>query len=107
MTDHPITPFAFENTLVGVINQDGEPWFVAADVCNALSLQQATKAVERLDEDEKGVTSVHTLGGEQRLLYGVAAGQWVAPQMGFPPPPPAIIDHGRQMRLFERTLMVS
>lgn len=32
---------------------DGEPWFVAADVCNALELANPREAVRRLDEDEK------------------------------------------------------
>ena len=48
--------------------KDGEPWFVAADVCRALDIIQPTRACERLDEDEKGVSSIHTLGGEQELL---------------------------------------
>lgn len=32
---------------------DGEPWFVAADVCNVLDLSNTTIAVSRLDEDER------------------------------------------------------
>lgn len=31
-----------------------------------------------------------------RLLYGCMAAQWVSPQMGFPPPPPELVEHGRQ-----------
>ena len=46
----------------------GEPWFVAADVCKALDIAQPTRACERLDEDEKGVSLIHTPGGEQELL---------------------------------------
>lgn len=37
---------------VRVIEKDGEPWFVAADVCRALDLEDVTKAFSRLDEDE-------------------------------------------------------
>jgi len=48
--------------------QDGEPWFVAADVCRVLGIKQATRAVESLDEDERGVTITHTPGGDQRML---------------------------------------
>ena len=33
---------------------DGEPWFVAADVCRALGLEQTHKALHRLDSDEVG-----------------------------------------------------
>ena len=32
---------------------DGEPWFVAVDVCNVLDLSNPTIAVSRLDEDER------------------------------------------------------
>lgn len=32
----------------------GEPWFVASDVCKALDIKDATKAMERLDNDEGG-----------------------------------------------------
>lgn len=33
--------------------RDGEPWFVAADVCRALEVKNARDAVARLDDDEK------------------------------------------------------
>lgn len=32
---------------------DGEPWFIAVDVCNVLDLSNPTIAVSRLDEDER------------------------------------------------------
>lgn len=53
---------------VRIILRDNEPWFVAADVCRALEILQPTRACERLDDDEKGVSSIHTLGGNQELL---------------------------------------
>lgn len=46
---------------------DGEPWFVAKDICAALELGTTSKALERLDEDEKGVNSILTLGGNQNI----------------------------------------
>ena len=48
-----------------IINQ--EPWFVATDVCKALELSNNRVAIERLDDDEKGVISTDTLGGKQNL----------------------------------------
>jgi prophage antirepressor-like protein len=45
-----------------------EPWFVAKDVCEVLELTDVSKAVNRLDEDEKGTTIIPTLGGNQNLL---------------------------------------
>jgi len=41
---------------------------VAADVCRALEIGDTHKAVERLDDDEKGRSLIPTLGGEQELL---------------------------------------
>lgn len=60
----------FENETFGkvrTLNLNGEPWFVAADVCKALELGTTAKALGRLDEDEKGMNSIHTLGGRQRV----------------------------------------
>lgn len=42
-----------------------EPWFVAADVCNALNIGNVTDAVRRLDEDEK-LTSIVSRAGQNR-----------------------------------------
>ena len=51
-----------------MVDQSGEPWFVAKDVCDILELTNPSKAVLGLDEDEKGVTKGYTLGGEQDLI---------------------------------------
>lgn len=37
---------------------DGEPWFVATDVCKALELSNSRMATDRLDEDEKSAVSL-------------------------------------------------
>lgn len=69
MSAQQIVPFLFEGEcLVRVVERDDLPWFVAADVCRAIGIQQATRAVEPLDDDEKGVSSIHTPGGPQDLL---------------------------------------
>ena len=34
---------------------DGEPWFVAKDVCEILGVGNSRQALRRLDDDEKGV----------------------------------------------------
>lgn len=51
----------FENSDFGkvrVVERNGEPWFVAADVCRALGLEQVSRALDRLDEDERGLLKV-------------------------------------------------
>lgn len=44
---------------------NGEPWFVAADVCKALEIKNSRDAMTRLDDDEKDVALTDTLGGAQ------------------------------------------
>jgi prophage antirepressor-like protein len=62
-------PFLFEDdTLIRIVDRGGEPWFAATDICRILNIKQATRAVEPLDADEKGVISIHTPGGNQDLL---------------------------------------
>lgn len=58
--------FDFEGNHVRTIKINGEPWLVAKDVCGVLALDRTQ--TRRLDEDEKGVCSLHTLGGIQKLL---------------------------------------
>ena len=38
---------------IRTINQNGEPWFVAADVCQILELSNPSVAISRLDDDER------------------------------------------------------
>lgn len=51
---------------VQVISQ--EPWFVAKDVCDALSLTNITETLTRLDDDEK-LTSVLLNSGQGRQMW--------------------------------------
>ena len=49
------------------LDEKGDPWFVAKDVCVALGLDNVSRAMMSLDEDEKGVTIGNTLGGNQQM----------------------------------------
>lgn len=65
----------FENTEFGKVRtivKDGEPWFVAVDVCNALDIGNPSQAISRLDDDEKVTLTTNEghsgkLGGAQML----------------------------------------
>ena len=46
---------------VRTITLDGEPWFVAADVCKALEIGNPSDTLSRLDEDEKALVSIEGL----------------------------------------------
>jgi prophage antirepressor-like protein len=59
--------FNFEQRQVRVIEHDGEPWFVARDVCDVLELVNSREAISPLDDDEKGVRKTDTLGGTQDM----------------------------------------
>ncbi len=48
-----IQVFSFEQQKVRVIEKDGEPWFVAADVCAVLGIVNSRDAIKVLDDDEK------------------------------------------------------
>ena len=55
----------FENEEFGklrsFLDDDGNPWFVAVDVCAALDLENSRKAVSSLDDDEK-ITVTNSYG---------------------------------------------
>ena len=52
---------------VRTVIKDDQPWFVASDVCKALELDKTWNALQRLDADEKGTTSISTPGGKQDM----------------------------------------
>ena len=54
-TNTIIQTFTFaENIAVrSMLDANGSPWFVAADVCKALEIKNVTDAMKRLDDDEK------------------------------------------------------
>lgn len=58
----------FQNDQFGqvrVIERDGEPWFVASDICKCLDISNSRDAVSRLDDDEKanvGITDIRESG---------------------------------------------
>jgi prophage antirepressor-like protein len=51
--NNQLVPFNFGACPVRAIMRDGEPWFVAKDVCDVLRLGNITEALRGLDEDEK------------------------------------------------------
>lgn len=60
--------FFEENSNVCIRAQviNGELWFVAKDVCQALLIKNSRDAIADLEEDEKGVVLTDTLGGKQK-----------------------------------------
>ena len=63
-----VATFSFGVHAVRALTLDGSPWFVAADVCEALDLDDTSKACSRLDRDEKGTNTIRTPSGDQQML---------------------------------------
>jgi anti-repressor protein len=55
---------------------DGEPWFVANDVCAVLGITQIFHHLDRLADNMKGVHTVQTLGGDQSMTIVSEAGMY-------------------------------
>lgn len=54
-TQSEFSTFKFDEREIRTLSLNGEPWFIAKDVCDAIGLDNNRKALLTLDEDEKGV----------------------------------------------------
>lgn len=67
----PVNPiqniFNYNDHEIRIIMIDNEPWFVAKDICSVLETVNVSQAVDKLDDDEKGICSIDTLGGTQEM----------------------------------------
>ena len=66
--------FSYKHQEVRTVLIDGEICWIAADVCSILEHSNSRVALSRLDDDEKGVTNVYTLGGPQATAYVTESG---------------------------------
>jgi len=58
--------FNYGDSPVRAIEQNGEFWFVAKDVCDALELTNPTEAIKSLDDDEKNTLRISEGNQNQR-----------------------------------------
>ncbi|SEN53101.1 phage antirepressor KilAC domain-containing protein [Lihuaxuella thermophila] len=63
--------FDYQGSQLRTIIKDGEPWFVAKDVCDVLEISDARQAVGRLDEDERCLIPVTDSLGRQQNTFAV------------------------------------
>lgn len=84
MTTEPknqVQIWAFETHDVRIHDRDGNPWFVAVDVCKIWGIKNSRDAVARLDDDEKDtVVITDSIGRDREVqvisesgLYAMAA----------------------------------
>ncbi len=57
--------FEYQGSQVRTVLKDGDPWFVASDVAQVLDIKNPADFIRELDEDEKGIVNIYTLGGNQ------------------------------------------
>jgi prophage antirepressor-like protein len=63
MDSQQIQVFDFSNSEIRTITTpEGEVYFVASDVCKVLDLENVSKAVSRLDDDEKSILTLSEYG---------------------------------------------
>lgn len=63
-----LTPFSYGAHQVRTILIDGEPWFVATDVCDVLGYSRARNALRMLRDRDRGAHSMSTPGGLQEVV---------------------------------------
>ena len=61
-----IVPFDFQGQPVRTVTLDGQPWFVAKDVCTVLGIANPSDAVRSLDDDEFRLVSAALVSTEGR-----------------------------------------
>lgn len=65
---HDLSTFQFQpdgmavSRPVRTVTVDGEPWFVAKDVCDVLDISNVSQAVARLDDDERAMRNIGRQG---------------------------------------------
>jgi len=63
---------------IRTVMKDGEPWFVLKDICASFGEQNYRRVASRLDEEEKGVSRIDTLGGAQDMTVVSESGVYAA-----------------------------
>lgn len=67
-SQNSVVPFDFDGVNIRTFTRDDQPWFVVADVADALGYDKVSNAVRILDDDEKGAHNVSTPGGKQKMV---------------------------------------
>lgn len=62
-----LVPFEYGGIEIRTVMIDGEPWFVARDVCDVLGLKDVSMALSRLDEADTSQAGIRS-GGQSRQV---------------------------------------
>lgn len=66
--DRDVQIFNFEDCNVRIVDNKGDPWFVAKDVCRILGIGNTSQAVSALDSDEKVTITFNDSEGKPHKL---------------------------------------
>ncbi|WP_461004600.1 BRO-N domain-containing protein [Trueperella pyogenes] len=69
-----VIPFAYNNSEVRTITEDGQAWFVVSDVCDFFGVTNRNRVMQNIDDDERGVRKLPTPGGVQEFTVINEAG---------------------------------
>lgn len=69
-----IVPFDYHGQQVRVTGTKENPLWVLADVCKVLDISNPRNVSARLEDDEKGVRQIDTLGGKQKVSVVTESG---------------------------------
>ena len=58
----------FNEQTVRIIMRDGEPWWVAKDVCDILELTNPTETLKALDDDEKMTLRISDINDDGKMI---------------------------------------
>lgn len=61
-----VVPFYFQSNQIRTVTIDDQPWFVAADVCAAIGLENPTKALSRIPEKHHTLNRIQGVDGKPR-----------------------------------------
>jgi len=61
---------------IGQIFQEGEPWFVANDLCSVLGLKDTTSATKKLDEDDRLLRKISGAGQVREVILVNESGMY-------------------------------
>lgn len=71
-----LTIFNFENQQVRTVINEGQPWFVAKDLCDILEISNSRDVFARISDTSKGVAIIDTPGGRQSMNTVNEAGMY-------------------------------
>ena len=65
--------FDFDGKCVRVVEIDGQPWWLAKDVCDVLDIKNVSQAIMQLEDDERSMFYIGRQGNANIINYSSRA----------------------------------